>query len=228
MLIGDMPFGSYETSPEHAYSNAIRFLKEAGMDAVKLEGGIERAETVKMLVQGGVAVFGHIGLRPQAFSVIGGYRAQGRTAESALKLLEDAKALEAAGACALVLECVPAEVGKAITENTSIPVIGIGAGPHTDGQVLVYHDVLGMMEHEHYKKVSPKFCKQYASLGTAAVKALQSYRDDVLNGSFPSMQYSPYKMHEGEVELLEKELKRLLGDKTPSQKDVSEPETKVY
>jgi 3-methyl-2-oxobutanoate hydroxymethyltransferase len=177
-----MPFGSYEVGEAAALENAYRFLKETGMDAVKLEGGRMRASTVKKLVDSGVAVMGHIGLTPQAISVLGGFRAQGRTAKKARQLVDDALALQAAGAFALVIECVPAPVAKAITEAVSvrisrwqfvvawhreictnnedglvflqIPTIGIGAGPHTTGQVLVYHDLLGMNHHPHHKLVS--------------------------------------------------------------------------
>lgn len=175
-----MPFGSYEVGEAAALENAYRFLKEAGMDAVKLEGGRMRAPTVKKLVDSGVAVMGHIGLTPQAISVLGGFRAQGRTAKKARQLVDDALALQQAGAFALVIECVPAPVAKAITEAVSvslvfpyhhiltfscfrlivshldaqqIPTIGIGAGPHTSGQVLVYHDLLGMNHHPHHKLV---------------------------------------------------------------------------
>ncbi len=145
LLVADLPFGSYEGSPSQAYATAVRFLKEAGMDCVKLEGGACMAEHVRTLVRGGVAVMGHIGLTPQRISVLGGFRAQGKTLAGAQALLEDALALQEAGAFALVIECVPAEVAAMLTRALRIPTIGIGAGRHTDGQVLVYHDLLGQL-----------------------------------------------------------------------------------
>jgi len=179
LLVGDMPFGSYEASPQVAYQNATRFLKEAGMDAVKLEGGRARADTVRALVDGGVAVMGHIGLTPQRISVLGGFRAQGRTVQAAKDLIADALALQAAGCFAIVIECVPAVVAEMITKALDIPTIGIGAGPHCSGQVLVYHDLLGMLEHAHHAKVAPSFCKIYVQLGRLIQEALDSYRKEV-------------------------------------------------
>ena len=171
LLVGDMPLGSYEINDDDALRNAYKFLKEAGMDAVKLEGGSEtRARTVKKIVDGGVAVLGHVGLTPQAISVIGGFRAQGRTAVKARALLDDALRLQDAGAFGVVLECVPAPVATAITDALEIPTIGIGAGPGTNGQVLVYHDMLGMTSHPHHQEFVPKFCKQYASLGRQIIQ----------------------------------------------------------
>lgn len=199
LLVGDLPFGSYESSPQMAYTNAIRFLKEAGMDAVKLEGGRIMANTVRTLVQGGVAVMGHIGLTPQRISVLGGFRAQGRSIAAAKSLIEDARALEEAGCFALVVECVPAVVAEAITQAVRIPTIGIGAGQHTSGQVLVYHDLLGMLSHAHHAKVAPSFCKSYANIGKIIGEALQAYRDEVKSGEFPSAAYSPYKMPAGDL-----------------------------
>ena len=146
LLVADLPFGSYEASPTAAYATAIRFLKEAHMDCVKLEGGATMAEHVRLLVRGGVAVMGHIGLTPQRISVLGGFRAQGKTVAAAQVLLADALALQEAGAFAIVIECVPAEVAELLTKALRIPTIGIGAGRHTDGQVLVYHDLLGFFQ----------------------------------------------------------------------------------
>jgi len=166
-----MPLGSYEINDDEALRNAYKFLKEACMDAVKIEGGgIKRAKTVKKIVDGGVAVLGHVGLTPQAISVIGGFRAQGRTAVKARSILDDALRLQDAGAFGVVLECVPAPVATAITETLEIPTIGIGAGPGTSGQVLVYHDLLGMLSHPHHKQFVPKFCKQYANVGQNIMK----------------------------------------------------------
>lgn len=153
-VIGDLPFGSYELGPRQAVRSAMRLVKEAQVDAVKLEGGgPRRVEAVAAIVEAGVAVMGHVGLNPQAISVLGGFRAMGRTAEEAARVVEEAQALEKAGCFAVVLECVPAVVGRLVTESLSVPTIGIGAGPSTSGQVLVYHDLLGMMQHPHHAKV---------------------------------------------------------------------------
>ncbi|CAB9496096.1 3-methyl-2-oxobutanoate hydroxymethyltransferase [Seminavis robusta] len=200
LLVGDMPFGSYEfEDTDVALRNAYKFVKEAGVDAVKMEGGSPaRARTAKMVVDGGVAVMGHIGLTPQAISVIGGFRAQGRTASRARALLDDAMRLQDAGAFSVVLECVPANVAEAITETLEIPTIGIGAGGYTSGQVLVYHDMLGMLSHPHHEQFMPKFCKQYAEVGHAIQSGLQEFKADVESGTFPSDKYSPYVMTEKE------------------------------
>jgi 3-methyl-2-oxobutanoate hydroxymethyltransferase len=203
LLIGDMPFGSYETDHKTAYNNAIRFLKEAGMDAVKLEGGKARAGCIRALVDGGVSVMGHIGLTPQHISVLGGFRAQGKTVIAAKKLIEDALALQEAGCFAIVIECVPSIVAKHITEMLQIPTIGIGAGPHTSGQVLVYHDMLGFFQHAHNAKVTPSFSKKYADIGDTIQKALIQYKNDVENGEFPTEKYSPYKMSAEDQKLFE-------------------------
>jgi len=193
-IVGDLPFGSYESGPDEALKNAYRLVKEAGMDAVKLEGGKSRVETVRKLVDCGIAVMGHVGLTPQGISVLGGFRAQGRTAVKARAIVDDALALQEAGAFGLVIECVPALVAKAVTDALKIPVIGIGAGPHTSGQVLVYHDLLGVNHHPHFEKHVPSFCKKYAKLGGNIHEALMQYRQEVHDGAFPTEQYSPYKM----------------------------------
>lgn len=145
-LVGDMPFGSYQASTEKAVENATRFIKEGNMEAVKLEGGIEMAEVTRRIVRAGIPVLGHIGLTPQSATALGGFRVQGKTAEAAAQLLEDAQALEAAGCFAIVIEAVPDRVAEFITQNISIPTIGIGAGPNTSGQVLVYLDMLGIFD----------------------------------------------------------------------------------
>lgn len=199
LLVGDMPLGSYEVSEEEALRNAYRFVKEAGMDAVKLERGKTRAETVRKIVDGGVAVMGHIGLTPQAISVLGGFRAQGRTAVKARALLDDALALQDAGAFAIVIECVPPAVAHAISEAVEIPTVGIGAGPHTSGQVLVYHDLLGMLHHPHHAQHVPSFCKGYARLGEAVADGLETYKAEVEAGTFPDAEFSPYKMSKKET-----------------------------
>jgi 3-methyl-2-oxobutanoate hydroxymethyltransferase len=155
-------------------------------------------------VDGGVAVMGHIGLTPQAISVIGGFRAQGRTAHRARELVDDALRLQDAGAFAMVIECVPDNVGAAITETLEIPTIGIGAGGNTSGQVLVFHDMLGMTSHPHHAQFVPKFCKQYAQLGHVIQESLQEYKADVETGVFPGLDYSPYVMKDDEKEIFQK------------------------
>jgi len=183
LLVGDMPFLSYQADTAEAVRNAGRFL-QAGMDAVKLEGGREYADTVFALVRAGIPVMGHVGLLPQSVRRLGGYRAQGRTAESARTLLDDAQALEAAGCFAVVLESIPDKVAAAITERLRIPTIGIGAGPGTDGQVLVTHDLLGLYD------AAPRFVRRYAALGAEIVKAAEAYREDVAGGRFPAAEHT--------------------------------------
>eukprot|EP00284_Hemiselmis_tepida_P007110 CAMPEP_0174918568 /NCGR_PEP_ID=MMETSP1355-20121228/3148_1 /TAXON_ID=464990 /ORGANISM="Hemiselmis tepida, Strain CCMP443" /LENGTH=412 /DNA_ID=CAMNT_0016163747 /DNA_START=167 /DNA_END=1401 /DNA_ORIENTATION=- len=201
LLVGDMPFGSYEVSTAEAQRNAYRLLKEGGMEAIKLEGADPaRLHTAEVLVKGGIAVMGHIGLTPQSYSTLGGFRAQGRHSKAAVELVESARRLEGAGCFATVVECVPDEVAHALTEAVSIPTIGIGAGQHTSGQVLVYHDLLGMMQHPHHAKVTPKFCKQYSAVGATINAALTQYVDEVRAREFPGAAYSPYKMAKGELE----------------------------
>lgn len=185
VLVGDMPFMSYQVSKSAAITNAGRFLKEAGCDAVKLEGGTEVCDTVKALVQAGIPLVGHIGLTPQTASQLGGYKVQGRDADSARRLLQSARDLEAAGAFAIVLECIPAQLSEAITKRVSVPTIGIGAGKHCDGQVLVTHDMVGMFE-----KFIPSFVKQYVNLAPQIKKAVAAYRQEVKNGIFPAEEYS--------------------------------------
>ena len=188
LLVGDMPFMSYQVSESEAITNAGRFLKEAGCDAVKLEGGTEVCDTVKAMVMAGISVMGHIGLTPQTASQLGGYKVQGKDADSARKLLQSARDLEAAGAFSIVLECIPAELAEVITKAVSIPTIGIGAGKHCDGQVLVTHDMVGMFE-----KFTPSFVKQYVNLAPQIKEAVATYFEEVKNGSFPSEEHS-FKM----------------------------------
>jgi len=209
LLVGDMPLGSYEVDDREALRNAYRFIKEAGMDAVKVEGGSKaRAQTVCKIVEGGVAVMGHVGLLPQAISVIGGFRAQGRTAVRAREILDEAMRLQDAGAFAIVVECVPAPVAKAIEDTLEIPTIGIGAGPFTTGQVLVYHDMLGMTSHPHHQHFVPKFCKKYARVGDAITQGLAQFKQDVEASTFPGTEFSPYNMSQPEEELFLKYLER--------------------
>lgn len=191
-LVGDMPFLSYQADNAEAVRNAGRFLKEAAMDCVKLEGGREIADTVRAIARAGIPVMGHIGLTPQTVSQLGGYRIQGKTAVSAQSLLEDALALQEAGCFALVLEAIPATVATHISQQLTIPTIGIGAGAGCDGQVLVYHDMLGM-----YDRLQPRFVKQYAAIGEAILTAVQTYSEEVRQRAFPAEEHT-YPMNEAE------------------------------
>ncbi|ETO83266.1 3-methyl-2-oxobutanoate hydroxymethyltransferase, variant 1 [Phytophthora nicotianae P1976] len=203
LVIADMPFGTCEGTPYEALKGAQLLVKEGGADCVKIEGGKERAETIKTIVDGGIAVMAHIGLRPQHISVLGGFRAQGRTAAQARSIIEDALAVQMAGAFAVLIECVPIAVAQHVTELLRIPAIGIGAGASTDGQVLVFHDLLGMLQHPHHAQFVPKFCKRYAGIGEQIRIGLEAYRDDVESGQFSSEAYSPYKMSSEEIQKLQ-------------------------
>ena len=185
LVITDLPFMSYQASLEQALLSAGRCLKEAGADAVKVEGGAMRAETIRALTGNGIPVLGHIGILPQSVKSSGGYRVQGKTDADALRLLDDARAVAEAGAFAVVLEGMPSDVAKEITEAIAIPTIGIGAGAECDGQVLVVHDVLGLTSGH-----VPKFAKQYADLGAAMSTAFAAYRQEVETGAFPSVEYT--------------------------------------
>lgn len=185
LVIGDMPFMSYQTGIEEAVKNAGRFLKEAGASAVKLEGGAEVAGQIRAMTRSDIPVMAHIGLTPQSVHRMGGYKVQGKTEEAAKRLIEEAHIAEDAGAFALLMEAIPMELAGRITEELSIPTIGIGAGPHCDGQVLVLHDVIGMFE-----RFVPKFVKRYANLKDEALKAITTYREEVEKGEFPSKQQS--------------------------------------
>ena len=197
LVVADMPFGSFQVSDEEALRNAIRFVKEAGADAVKLEGAGPMLARVSALVGAGIPVMGHIGLTPQSATMLGGFKAQGRTAEKARRLLDDALALEAAGVFAVVLEAVPAPVAARITEALAVPTIGIGAGVACDGQVLVWHDLLGL-----YEGRAPRFVKQYADLSTEIKRAVSAYVADVRERRFPEEQHT-YAMPDEELELFE-------------------------
>ncbi|XP_009784538.1 3-methyl-2-oxobutanoate hydroxymethyltransferase 1, mitochondrial-like [Nicotiana sylvestris] len=210
LLVGDLPFGTYESSTKQAVDTAVRVLKEGGMDAIKLEGGApSRITAAKAIVEAGIAVIGHVGLTPQAISVLGGFRPQGRNVDSAVKVVETAMALQEVGCFSVVLECVPAPVAAAATSALQIPTIGIGAGPFCSGQVLVYHDLLGMMQHPHHAKVTPKFCKQFGQVGDVINKALLQYKEEVTNGSFPSSAHSPYKIGAADMDGFFSELQKL-------------------
>ncbi|CAL1398850.1 unnamed protein product [Linum trigynum] len=217
LLVGDLPFGTYESNTTQAVDTAVRVLKEGGMDAIKLEGGSpSRITAAKAIVEAGIAVMGHVGLTPQAISVLGGFRAQGRNIGSAVKVVETALALQEAGCFSVVLECVPPPVAAAATSALRIPTIGIGAGPFCSGQVLVYHDLLGMMQHPHHAKVTPKFCKQYARVGDVINKALLEYKEEVTSGLFPGPDHSPYKISEADLGGFVNELQKLGLDQAAS------------
>jgi 3-methyl-2-oxobutanoate hydroxymethyltransferase len=199
LVVADMPFGSFQVSDEDALENAIRFVKEGGADAVKLEGAGATLSRVRTIVDAGIPVMGHIGLTPQSATMLGGFKAQGRTAAKARRLFSDAQALERSGCFSLVLEAVPAPVAARVTDAVSIPTIGIGAGAGCDGQVLVYHDLLGFQEG------GPRFVKQYAQLGPEIQRALEQYASDVRSGAFPEAQHT-YAIPAEELDLFEAEL----------------------
>ena len=201
-VIGDMPFLSYQVSDEEAVRSAGRFIQEAGADAVKLEGGRRVASRIRAIADAGIAVFGHIGLTPQSSGQLGGFKAQGLTADSALAMIADAEAVQAAGAMFLLVEAVAPEVAQVIRERLAIPVYGIGAGPHTDGQLLIVADLLGIFE-----AFTPKFVRRYAELGAAMRAAFEAYRKDVKGGSFPGPEHV-YNMKPGELEKLRAALGR--------------------
>lgn len=188
LVVGDMPFMSYQTGWQDAMVNAARFMKEAGCGAVKLEGGVRSAEIVQKLVEAGIPVMGHIGLTPQSVNQFGGFKVQGKTPAAAVQLMHDAQALEQAGAFAIVLELVPAPLAELLTERVSVPTIGIGAGVHCDGQVQVFHDLLGM-----YDAFVPKHAKRYADVGATIRDAVARYTADVKAGAFPTAKES-FKM----------------------------------
>ncbi|MBP1763435.1 MAG: panB 3 [Firmicutes bacterium] len=204
-IVGDMPYLSYQASDEQAIMNAGRLVKEGAVDAIKLEGGGEMiASRIKAIQQSGILAMGHIGLTPQFMGQIGGYKAQGRSAGAAMKLVNEAKVIEAAGAFAILVEGVPSAVGKAITERAGIPILGIGAGPYTHGQLLIYADMVGF-----YDNFTPKFVKKYANVAEVLTNAFAEYAKDVREGSFPVDPDHTYKMKEEEVKeflaLLDKE-----------------------
>jgi 3-methyl-2-oxobutanoate hydroxymethyltransferase len=201
MIVGDMPFGSYQPNASLAVENAVQLIK-AGCDAVKLEGGSEIIGSIKAIVDAGIPVMGHIGLTPQTSSLWEGYKLQGRTKESAKKLIHDAKVLEKAGAFSIVLEMVASEVASAITKNVSVPTIGIGSGAGCDGQVLVLHDMLGL-----YEDIRPKFVKRYAELSKSIFEAVSSYTSEVKAGKFPG-ELNTFHMGAEELEKFRKDRKK--------------------
>lgn len=197
LLVGDMPFMSYQASTAEAVKNAGRFLQEAGMNAVKLEGGIERADTVRAIVGAGIPVMGHLGLTPQSIHQLGGFRTQGKDADAAFRLLENAQVLQEAGCFSLVLESIPGRLAELVSKRLVIPTIGIGAGAGCDGQVLVTHDLLGIFE-----RFTPKFVKRYANFSTEMRQAFSTYRADVRAKAFPAAEHT-VDMSEEEWKALE-------------------------
>ncbi len=201
LVVGDMPFMSYNTSIREAIANAGRLMKAGGCDVVKLEGGVAFAPTVEAIVRAGIPVQGHIGLTPQTASALGGFKMQGKDAAAAKQIIDDARALEAAGAFSIILEAVPAPLGKLVARSVKVPVIGIGAGPDVDGQVLVTHDMVGLFD-----KFVPKFVKQYTQIRPIILDALKAYKQDVLEVKFPGPEHS-FKMPDETL----KQLKKLVG-----------------
>ncbi len=198
MVVGDMPFMSYNVSIADAITNAGRLMKEGGCDVVKLEGGRDFAPTIEAIVRAGIPVQGHIGLTPQTASALGGFKMQGKNAKAAMKIVDDAKALEDAGVFAMILEAVPAPLGKLIAETVRVPVIGIGAGVDVDGQVLVTHDMIGLFD-----KFVPKFVKQYMQIRPTIIDAIREYKTDVESGQFPGPEHS-FSMSDETIEELRK------------------------
>jgi 3-methyl-2-oxobutanoate hydroxymethyltransferase len=202
LVIGDMPFGSYNVSVEKAIENANRMMKEAHADCIKLEGGRSMASVAEAIVKAGIPVQGHIGLTPQTASSLGGFKVQGKSVEAAKSLIEDAKALEEAGCFSIVLEAIPSPIAKIITESISIPTIGIGAGIDCDGQVLVIHDLIGLFE-----RFTPKFVKQYVKISDIILSAVSRYKSDVENLKFPEEKHS-FTMNREELEKLRSKKRR--------------------
>lgn len=197
LVVADLPFMSYQVSRELAVLNAGRLVTEGMAEAVKIEGGREFLSEIEGIVRAGIPVMGHLGLTPQSVNQFGGFKVQGKTAEAASKLIDDALALEEAGVFSIVLECIPSEIAKIVTEKLTIPTIGIGAGPHVDGQVLVFHDVVGL-----FKRFKPKFVKQYADAADFILEGCRQYVDDVRNRRFPTEEYG-FTIDEKELANLE-------------------------
>ncbi len=212
-VVADLPFGSYQLSEEQALATAIRFVKEAGADAVKLEGAGRTLTRVRAILDAGIPVMGHVGLTPQSVTLLGGYKAQGRTAGEARRILDEARALERAGCFAVVLEAIPAPIAARITEALTVPTIGIGAGPSCDGQVLVWHDLLGLTEGH-----VPRFVKQYAQLGATIQQALQAYVADIREGRFPESAHT-YGIGDDELAQFESQLREARPLVGPSRKE---------
>lgn len=209
ILVGDLPLGAYHASTADAVNSAMRMVKEGGADVVKLEGGEEFAATAAAVVKAGIPVMAHIGLTPQLMSKLGGFRVQGRNATAGVQLLKDALALEKAGCFAIVLEAIPDRVAQLITEKLTIPTIGIGAGPHCDGQNLVLHDMVGLFD-----RFTPKFVKRYANCWEIIGKALADFQDDVNKGRIPQTEHS-FTMKDDEYQALLEQVERSQGSKPP-------------
>lgn len=203
-VVGDMPFGSYHASDSEAVSNAVRFIKEAGMDAIKLEGGLRVASKISAISDAGIVVIGHIGLTPQSSAALGGFKAQGRTAESAEAVIADAIAVQKAGARMLLVEAIPPELAGALKSIVSIPVLGIGAGADIDGQVMICGDILG-----YFQAFTPKFVKKYANVAEVIINAIKEYVDDVQKSRFPAAEHT-YSIMPEEKEKFEKMLEKYL------------------
>jgi 3-methyl-2-oxobutanoate hydroxymethyltransferase len=201
-IVGDMPFMSYNTSIREAIINAGRLLKEGGCESIKLEGGVDFAPTIEAIVKAGIPVQGHIGLTPQTAGALGGFKMQGRDAAAAKQIIDDAKALEDAGVFSMILEAVPAPLGKLVAEAVKVPIIGIGAGPDVDGQVLVTHDMIGLFD-----KFVPKFVKQYTNIRKVILGALNEYKQEVVDVEFPAPEHS-FKMPDEALE----ELRKMIGE----------------
>ena len=217
IVIGDMPFGSFQVSDEKAVENAIRFVKEGGADAVKLEGAGPSVSRVRSIVEAGIPVMGHVGLTPQSATMLGGFKTQGKTADKARLLVEGALELEEAGAFAVVLEAVPAPVAAEITQRLSVPTIGIGAGRECDGQVLVYHDLLGLTEGH-----LPRFVKRYANLSREIRDALEDYADEVRSGAFPDDEHT-YEMTDDELDRFSSSSPRATNPKNQAKESTTRP-----
>lgn len=198
-VIGDMPYMSYQVSREEAIRNAGRFMAEGGTDCIKLEGGVEMSDTISAIVRAGVPVMAHIGMTPQSAALLGGYKSQGRDADTARRLIKDAKALEAAGVFSILVEAVPARVAGLLVKEVKVPVYSIGAGPECDGQVLIVHDMLGL-----FQLFKPRFVKRYAELGDAMMEAFAKYREEVKAGIFPGAEHC-YNLPDEEFEKLAKD-----------------------
>lgn len=201
-LVGDMPYMTYQVSTAEAIRNAGRYMAECGCDCIKLEGGVNVASTIEAVVRATIPVMGHIGLTPQSMAQLGGFKSQGRSAAGALKVIEDARAVEAAGACMILVEAVPPEVTQIITAGARIPIIGIGAGPHCDGQLLIVHDMLGW-----YEQFTPRFVKKYCDVGAAIRKAFTEYVADVQEKRFPAPEHC-YRIDPAEMEKVREEAAR--------------------
>jgi 3-methyl-2-oxobutanoate hydroxymethyltransferase len=201
MIVGDMPFMSYNISVAEAIYNAGRLVKEGGCEVIKLEGGVDFAPTIEAIVKAGIPVMGHIGLTPQTATALGGFKIQGRDAAAAKRIIDDARALEDAGVFSMILEAVPAPLGKLVSETVKVPVIGIGAGPEVDGQVLVFHDLVGLFD-----RFVPKFVKQYAKISPIILEALKAYKKEVREAVFPGPEHS-FKMSPETLT----QLKKLIG-----------------